>query len=690
MKQYLPDDIICMALLGHAGCGKTQMADSLLHIGKVSNRWGKVDEKCSNFDCEEEEVSRQTTIFAKYGGVPWKNKKINIIDTPGYYDFVGEVHKSLIISDVACILVDANSSVQVDTENVNKYSKLYNIPRIFFVNKMDKENTDFDKVVNEIQNKLEKTAVPVQIPICNGTEFKSIIDILGMTAYDVTSFPAKKIDIPSEKKGEVDTLRVKLVETAVESDDLLTEKYLDGKTLSDVEIARCFSKSLIEGSLIPILCGAGLNLMGLDIFLNFIADTAPTLISRGGFPIVDDNNIPTGEKLKPEPEGKTVAFAWKTIIEPHLGELTYFRVLSGALKTGMEITNISNDEKEKIGHLASMNGKQKDEISTIPTGDLGVAAKLKKTRCNEVLIKDAEMIKLKKIDFPKPILKIAVAPETKKDQEKMGVGLHAFKAEDPTFNTSIDQEFAETLIEGMGEIHLETKLDILKKRYDVSVTREKPSIAYRETIRKSSKGEGKLKKQSGGRGQYGHCFLEISPMPAGAGYQFENTIFGGSIPSKYVPAIEKGVQETLNKGILAGYKIVDIKVSVYDGSYHDVDSSDMAFQVAGSLALRKAAESARMVLLEPIMEVDIIVPSDYTGDIIGDVNSRRGKIISMTPLADGLQCITAHVPESEMYKYANDLRSITSGHGNFSMKFSHYEEVPPQVSEKIIQESREK
>lgn len=678
-------DLRNVALIGHAKSGKTSLFEALLFNAGITNRLGRVEEGNSFSDFDPEEIKKKFSIHSTLAYLKQDEKKINILDTPGYNDFIGDAGASLQVCEGAVLVLSGTSGVGVGTDITYELCKKYGVATIAFVNKLDKENSDFFKVFNQVKEGLNKGAVILQLPIGKEASFSGIVDLLQMKAFKFEDGKPQEIPIPEDLKERASELREVLIEVACGDRDELIEKYLGGEELSKEEIVNGLKEGVVKGDLLPVLCGSALSNIAITPLLDAISFLPDPAVRKE----VQVKNLKTDEeeKIKIDPASAFAARVFKIMADPHVGELTFFKVVSGTLKPGSDIYNATTRHKEKVSHIFSVCGKEKHEAGEIIAGDMGVLVKLKGVHIGNTLCEPAHPVELGGLQFPEPVISMAVSPKSKKDQEKMGVAFSRLAEEDGTFKIYLDPELKQTLIKGMGELHLELMVEQLADKYGVEVELSRPEIAYRETIKKKAKGEGKHKKQSGGRGQYGHCFVEIEPLPE-EDFEFVNKIFGGSIPSKYVPAVEKGVKETMAKGVLAGYPIIRARTTVYDGTFHAVDSSDLAFQIAGSLAFKKAFNEASPILLEPVMDVEVRVSEDHTGDVISDLNSRRGKIGGMESLGNR-QLVRAQVPEAEMYKYATFLRSATQGRGVYTMKFSHYEEVPRQIAEGIIAKSKE-
>lgn len=689
MKDYTTKNLRNVCLISHGGAGKTSIAEAMLFDSGMTNRLGKVEDENTVTDYDPEEKKRKISINAAIAPCEWKGHKINIIDTPGYFDFVGEVKSGLRVSDGAVVVVCAASGIEVGTEQVWKYADDYNVPRIIFINKVDRENANFFKVLDDLRDKFGQNIVPFQLPIGQEEDFKGAVDLVGMKGLVFEGKEQKETEVPSELQEHIDKYREMIIEAVAESDDELLMKYLEGEELTDEEIKTGLRDGVLTGKIVPVLCGSAANNMGIqplmDTIVNYLPSPADTPPVVGKLPDTEE----TVER-KPDVNEPFAALVFKTITDPYVGTLSLFRVYSGSLESDSTVYNSSKAQEEKVGQLFVMRGKEQMNVSKVEAGDLAAVAKLQHTATSDTLCDKDNPILLDPIKFPKPVVAATAEPKSEGDEEKISSGLSRLADEDPTFEVYKDTEAGQTIIKGMGDLHLEVIINKLAKKFGTEVELGKPKIHYRETIKKKSKSEYKHKKQSGGRGQYGHVFLELEPLDNyddEEGFEFVDKIFGGAVPKTYIPAVEKGVRETMKKGVIAGYPMVGVRVTLYDGSYHSVDSSEMAFKIAGSMAFKKGAMDASPVLLEPILNVEVVVPEEYMGDVMGHLNKKRGKILGMDP-QDGKQVIKAQVPEAEMYKYATDLRSMTQGRGTFSASFSHYEEVPPQVSEKIIEEAK--
>ena len=690
MKRYRTEDIRNVALVAHSGAGKTSLGDAVLFNAKAIDRMGRVDEGTSTLDYEPDEIKRKITISTTVAHCEWQNTKINLVDTPGYADFIGDVKSGLRVVESAIVAVCATAGVEVGTENVWQFADERALPRMVVITKLDRENADFYKTIDAVRNTFGTKCAVIQLPIGSQDSFRGVVDLISMKAYVYDGSSSGKFqeqDIPDDLKETAENYRSELIEAAVESDDELIEKYLEGEELSEEEIRKGLRQGVAEGSVYPIICVSALKNVGIKQMLDTIVASLPSPADidriEGKAPGSDET-----KELAPKDDAPLSALVFKTTADPFVGKISLFRVYSGTMRSDGQVYNSNEDTTERVGQLFFMKGKQQEPVDQVSAGDIGAVAKLGVTGTGDTLCDKSNPVVLPGINFPKPTLAMAMKPKAKGDEDKIGSGLARLTEEDPTIVVHRDAETAETIVEGLGEVHLEVTAERLKRKFGAEVVLDTPRIPYRETIRGTAKAEGKHKKQTGGRGQYGHVFLEISPLPPGGDFEFEDKIFGGAVPKQYIPAVEKGVRETLVEGVLAGYPLVDLKVTLYDGSYHPVDSSEMAFKIASSMALKKGVMDASPVLLEPIMDVEVTVPEYQMGDVMGDLNKRRGRILGMEPQGNK-QVIKAQVPMAEMFKYAIDLRSITAGRGSFTMEFSHYEEVPAAISQQVIEKAKQ-
>ncbi|HHX75431.1 MAG TPA: elongation factor G [Firmicutes bacterium] len=688
MKNYTTEKIRNVALISHGGAGKTSLAEAMLFTSGAINRLGKVDAGTTTTDFDAEEIKRQITINTSLAPVEWNGVKINLLDTPGFFDFIGDVASALRVADAAVVVVSSTSGVEVGTEKVWTYAEENNLPRLVFVNRMDRENANYAKVLAQLQEFFGLNVVPVQLPIGAEASFRGVVDLVKMQALTFSG-DGRKVEageIPAELSAAVEEYREKLMEAVAESDDDLLMKYLEGEPLTDEEINTGLRKGTLTGKIVPVMCGAATLNYGTQPLLDMIATAFPSPADVGTV----TGSSPDGEQeinVKIDAAEPASALVFKTFADPFVGKISYFKVYSGTLSGDSQLHNANKGKDERLGQIFTMLGKNQINLDKVPAGDIAAVAKLQVTATGDTLCDKKRTLVFPPITFPEPVTTFAVEPKKQGEEDKVAAGLARFLEEDPTFRMERNTEIKQTLISGMGELHLEIITSKLAKKFGVEVELSLPKIPYKETIRGTAKVEGKHKKQSGGRGQYGHVWIEFSPLAPGEYFVFEDNIFGGAVPRQYIPAVEKGLREAMETGVLAGYPVVDIKASLYDGSYHTVDSSEMAFKIAAHLAFKKGMEQAQPVLLEPIMYVEVTVPEQFMGDIMGDMNSRCGRILGMEAKG-GNQVIKAHVPQVEMLKYAIDLRSMTQGRGTFTMKFDHYEEVPAHIAEQVIAEAK--
>lgn len=685
MKKYGTDFLRNVALLGHGGAGKTSLAEAMLFVAKGINRLGRVDDGTTVMDFDPEETRRQISINTSLAPVEWKEHKINVLDTPGYFDFVGDVVAALTVADSALMVVCASSGVEVGTEKGWGYLEEAGLPRTVFVNKMERENANFQKVVDELRDHFGPKLVPIQLPIGEAETFSGIVDLVKMKAYlkDGSSF--KEAPIPGDMEAVAEVAREEMIEAASVADDELMMKYLEGEQLTDKEVEHAVKLGTQSGEMVPILVGSAQSTFGIAQLLDHMVHGMPSPANRT---MVGTDS--SGQEVKIQTEDKELsALVYKTMADPYVGKLTLFRVFSGTIRSDSTAFNVRTGKDERVGQLFVTKGKDQIAVSEIGPGDLGAVAKLADTTTNDTLSSKDKKIAIKPIAFPKPTMTMAIQPKAKGDEDKIGSGLTRLSEEDPTFTVEKSFQTGQNLVSGMGDLHLEVMSSRLHKKFGVQVELDTPIVPYRETIRGRAKVEGKHRKQSGGRGQFGHVWLELSPGDPEHEdrLEFVDDIFGGAVPRQYIPAVEKGLREILDEGPLAGYPVENVRVSLYDGSYHAVDSSEMAFKIAAGMAFRKGFLESNPVLLEPIMNVEITVPEAFMGDVMGDMNKKRGRILGMEPHA-GMQVIRVQVPMAEMFKYAIDLRSMTQGRGSFTSEFSHYEEVPAQIAEQVIAESK--
>jgi elongation factor G len=671
--------------MAHIDAGKTTTTERILFYTGKTHKMGEVHEGSAVMDWMEQEQERGITITSAATTCYWKDHRINIIDTPGHVDFTVEVERSLRVLDGSVAVFCAKGGVEPQSETVWRQADKYRVPRIAYVNKMDIIGADFYNVIEMMKDRLGANPVPIQIPIGSEDTFKGIVDLIHQKAYIYTNDLGTEIqetEIPEELREKAGEYREKMLEALSDVDEVIMMKYLEGEEIPPEEIMKAIRKGCIDVKLTPVLCGSSYRNKGVQLLLDAIVAYLPSPLD---IPPVKGICPNTGEEIErhASDDEPFSALAFKIMSDPYVGKLTYFRVYSGTLKSGTYVYNSTKNKKERIGRILYMHANHRQEVDEIATGDIVAAVGLKDTTTGDTLCSEEHPIVLESMQFPEPVISVAIEPKTKADQEKMGIALQKLAEEDPTFKTHTDPETGQTIISGMGELHLEIIVDRMFREFKVEANVGKPQVAYKETIRKAVKSEGKFIRQSGGRGQYGHVWLEIEPREPGTGYEFVNKIVGGVIPKEYIPAVDTGVREALENGVLAGYPVVDVKVTLYDGSYHEVDSSEMAFKIAASIAFKEGMKKAQPVLLEPIMKVEVVVPEEYMGDVIGDINSRRGHIEGMEPRG-GAQVIRGFVPLAEMFGYATDLRSKTQGRGTYTMQFSHYAEVPKSIADSII------
>ncbi len=691
MEEYKVNEIRNIGIIAHGSAGKTSLAEAMLFNTGAADRLGKVTEGSTLMDYDDEEIKRQMTISSSTAFMEWRRHKINIIDTPGDANFFAETISTLRVVDSAVVVVNAMAGMEVQLDRLWNEADHMKKPRIMFFNKMDMDRADFLAVLKELRESFSQQIIPLQLPIGKGESFQGLVDLLSRKAYlyePDMSGARKETEIPPELADAVETYTEELIESVAEMDDALVEKYLEAGELSGEEITTGLKKGVMEGSLVPILCGAATKNIGTDFLLDAIVELFPSPADAP--PVMGTSSSDNGEATRSNSSDEPFsALVFKTVADPYAGKVTIYRVYSGALSSDSTVYNSSQEVKERVGQIFYNRGKEQVPVGTISAGDIGAVAKLKTTLTGDTLCNDKEPIKYEAFKFQEPVISMALIPKSKGDEDKLSTALSRIMEEDPTIKVGRDTQTRQMIVSGMGEMHLDVVIERLKRRFGVEVDTESPSVPYKETIKRSSKAQGRYKKQTGGRGQYGDTWLEIEPISQGGGFEFVDKIVGGAIPKNYIPAVEKGVVEAMEGGVIAGYPVVDIRVTLYDGSFHSVDSSDMAFKIAASMGFKKAVHDAKPKLLEPIMNMTVTVPEDCMGDVIGDLNSKRGKVLGVEAHGN-LQSIKAQVPMAEVLKYSSALRSMTSGRGNFTMEFSHYEEIPSHVSEKIVQQAQAK
>ena len=675
-----------IGIMAHIDAGKTTTTERILYYTGVSHKIGEVHDGTATMDWMEQEQERGITITSAATTCHWKDHRINIIDTPGHVDFTIEVERSLRVLDGAVAVFCSVGGVEPQSETVWRQADKYHVPRLAFVNKMDRVGADFFRGVAMIKDRLKANPVPIQIPIGSEENFKGIVDLVEMVGivwndesmgalYDV-------IEIPEELKAQAQEYRDAMIEEISSHDDALMEKYLSGEALTKEEIKNAIRQCTLDIKICPVICGSSFKNKGVQNLLDAVLDYMPAPTDIPAIQGIDANTELPVERHADDAEPFS-ALAFKIMTDPFVGQLCFFRVYSGVLNAGSYVYNSTKGKRERIGRILKMHANKREEIKEVYAGDIAAAVGLKYTTTGDTLCLEENAVILESIEFPEPVISIAIEPKTKVDQERLGISLSKLASEDPSFRVKTDEETGQTIISGMGELHLEIIVDRLFREFKVEANVGKPQVAYRETISKKVKSEGKFVRQSGGRGQFGHVWLEIEPQEPGKGYEFVDAIKGGTVPREYIPAVDKGIKEALDSGVLAGYPVVDIKVTLIDGSYHEVDSSEMAFKIAGSMGFKEGCQKASPVILEPIMSVEVVVPEDYMGDVIGDLNSRRGRIMGMEGRS-GAQVVTSMVPLAQMFGYSTDLRSATQGRATYSMTFDHYEQVPKSVAEEIV------
>lgn len=688
-REFSLDKTRNIGIMAHIDAGKTTTTERVLFYTGRIHKIGETHEGASQMDWMEQEQERGITITSAATTAQWKGHRVNIIDTPGHVDFTVEVERSLRVLDGAVAVLDAQSGVEPQTETVWRQATTYGVPRIVFVNKMDKIGADFLYSVGTIHDRLQANAHPIQLPIGAEDEFEGIIDLVEMQAYfyeDDLGTRSEAKEIPAEYKDQADEYRQRLVEAVAELDEELMMKYLEGEELTTEELKATIRKGTCDVNFYPVICGSAFKNKGVQLMLDAVIDYLP---APTDVPAIKGIVPDTEEEVTRESgdENPFAALAFKVMTDPYVGKLTFFRVYSGTLNSGSYVINSTKGKRERVGRILQMHANSREEIPVVYSGDIAAAVGLKDTTTGDTLCDDKNQVILESMEFPEPVIQLSVEPKSKADQDKMTTALQKLQEEDPTFRAHTDQETGQTIIAGMGELHLDILVDRMKREFKVEANVGAPQVAYRETFRGSAKVEGKFARQSGGRGQFGHVWIEFEPNEEGKGFEFENKIVGGVVPREYVPAVQAGLEDSMKNGVLAGYPLIDVKAALVDGSYHDVDSSEMAFKVAASLALKNAVSKCNPVILEPVMKVEVVTPEEYMGDIMGGITSRRGRVEGMEARGNA-QVVRAMVPLSEMFGYATSLRSNTQGRGVFTMHFDHYEEVPKSISEEIIKKNK--
>ena len=686
MKYYGTSDIRNITFVGHGGEGKTTLSEAMLYISGAIDRQGRTEDGNTVMDFDPEEIKRNISISAAVASAEWKGKKINIIDTPGYFDFIGDATAGYYLADSALILVNGLNGLSVGAEQA--WSKCADIgkPRAFFINQMDKENVDFDKAVNSLSDKYGAHITIMQLPVGQGLDFKGIVDVLEMKAYMFDGKKVKEAEVPDDLKDKASSIREAIIENAAENDEALMEKYFEGEELTKEDIVMGLREGIVDGDVIPVFIGAAAPNLGISLLL----DNLVMLMPSPDKAVKITGKTPEGEEVTYTADASQpfAAQVYKTVADPFVGKLSVFKILGGELKLGQSIQNSNADKHEKFGQIYIMHGKKQENADKLAAGDIGALAKLQYTETGNTLCGDAKPIVFDDIAFPEPCISLAVSAKKQGDEEKVFAGLHRLEEEDPSFRIEKPEETSDTLASGLGELHLDVICKKLHNKFGVEAVLSDPEVPYRETIKKKVQAQGRHKKQSGGHGQFGDVWIEFEPLHGSEEtFEFVDKIVGGVVPRQYIPAVEKGLRESLVKGVLAGFPMVNLKATLYDGSYHPVDSSEMAFKVAASLAYKKGCAEASPALLEPIYKIVVTIPDEYMGDIIGDINRRRGRILGMNPV-DGNQEVSAEVPYSEVFKYATDLRSMSHARGSFKMTFERYEELPGNLAEKVIEKAK--
>jgi len=675
-----------VGVVGHGGVGKTSLVESLLFTAGGLSRLGKVDDGTTTTDFDPDEIKRKISINTSVAYCDWKGHRVNLVDTPGYGDFIADARAALRVVEAAVVVVDAVAGVQVQTEKVWKFASEYELPRAIVVNRLDRERADFYRTLDTLTRRLKGRIVPLHVPIGEEASFKGYVDLAKMKAFVYADGKSTETEVPADVAERAKEMREKLVEAAAETDDDLLAKYLEEGALDETSMLKALKTGIADGKIIPVLCACATRTVGSHPLLDMIVQEFPSPADRAEIAGTDVKAKETGARAI-DAKAPPVALVFKTLSDPHIGKLSLFRVMSGTVKADSTLLNPARGARERMGHVAWLQGKTQKAVSELGPGEIGVAQKLKDTQTGETLCDEAHPFELPRITFPEAAISFAVQPKSRGDEDKISNALARIAEEDPTVHHHFDPETKQLLISGVGNLHVEMTVERMKRKYNVDVTLLPPRIPYKETVKGRAEGQGKYKKQTGGRGQYGDTWLRVEPLTRGGGFEFVDDIFGGAVPRNFIPSVEKGVRDCMKKGILAGYPVVDTKVTLYDGSYHDVDSSDMAFQIAASMGLQKVFMDAHPILLEPVMNVEVTTPADHAGDVIGDLNSRRGRIVGMEPAGE-TAVVRAAVPMSEMLTYEPSLRSMTGGRGGYSMEFSHYEEVPSFIADKVVKEAK--
>ena len=675
-----------VGVVGHGGVGKTSLVESLLFTAGGLSRLGKIDDGTTTTDFDPDEIKRKISINTSVAYLDWKGHRINVVDTPGYGDFIADARAGLRVVEAAVVVVDAVAGVQVQTEKVWKFASEYELPRAIVVNRLDRERADFFRTLESLTRRLKGRIVPLHVPVGEEAGFKGYVDLAKMKAFVYADGKSTETDVPADVAERAREWREKLVEAAAETDDDLLAKYLEEGALDEASMLKALKTGIAQGKIVPVLCACASKTIGSHPLLDMIVQEFPSPAERGEIAGTDVKAKQAATRPI-DAKAPSVALVFKTLQDPHIGKLSLFRVMTGTVKADTTLLNPARGGKERMGHVAWLMGKTQKAVSDLGPGEIGVAQKLKETQTGETLCDEAHPFELPRIVFPESAISFAIQPKSRGDEDKISNALARIAEEDPTVHHHFDPETKQLLISGVGNLHVEMTVERMKRKYNVDVTLLPPRIPYKETVKGRAEGQGKYKKQTGGRGQYGDTWLRVEPLHRGGGFEFVDDIFGGAVPRNFIPSVEKGVRDCMKKGILAGYPVVDMKVTLYDGSYHDVDSSDMAFQIAASMGLQKVFMEAHPILLEPVMNVEVTTPAEHAGDVIGDLNSRRGRIVGMEPAGE-TAVVRATAPMAEMLTYEPSLRSMTGGRGAYSMEFSHYEEVPSFIADKVVKEAK--
>ncbi|QSX07913.1 elongation factor G [Alkalibacter rhizosphaerae] len=689
MKTYPTGSIRNVAILGHSGSGKTTLTEAMAFNAGIIDRMGKVEDGSTISDYDNEEIKRMISINATTVPMEYGGHKINVLDVPGYFDFFGEAVSTLRVSDAAVLVLDALSGIEVGTEKDWEMIENENIPAILVINKMDRENVRFEKIMNDLKEKFGNKVVPFELPFGEGLDFNGVINVVDMKGRERRGDRCFDMAVPDELQAELEPYREMIMESVAQTDEDLMEKYFAGEELTNAEIHAGLRKGVLEGELIPVLCSSGSKNIGVETLMSMIIEYFPSPADLLGEPFTRPNGGDSDVR-KYDSAAPVALQVFKTIADPYVGRLSLFKVISGTLTTGMELLNTTKNKKEKINHIYLLRGKKQVEVENLQAGDIGALSKLSDTTTGDTLCDPKDPLEFRPLVFPKPVIAMGVEPKSKGDEDKIGNGFARLQEEDQTLHVERNSETKQTLISGLGEMHIEIMCEKLKSKFGIEVMLEEPKIPYRETIKKKATAEGKHKKQSGGRGQFGHVHIDFEPVgDPNVDFEFVDKVVGGAVPRNFIPAVEKGLQDCIKEGVLAKYPVVGLRATLFDGSFHAVDSDEMSFRMAANLAYKKGMKEANPVILEPIYKVEIVVPEDYMGDIMGDLNKKRGRILGMEPMEGGKQKILAEAPFAEMFKYATELRSMTQARGDFSMEFARYEELPGSLAEKVIAKAEE-